>query len=151
MHLVIVTGARDFPYPQIVHRALHYELCAHGPFTLYHGACEDRETGKMTGADSYADEWGHTTPGIEVVTFPARADFDRWGNRGGPIRNRRMVKTAVLTAPRHDIQGLAFPGPRSKGTWNCVSIMKEFHIETDVWGPVRVNNELAAMAREKQP
>lgn len=58
------------------------------------------------------------------------ADWDRLGKRAGPERNARMVAWAAETdrafAPRspHRAAGLgmllAFPGPRSRGTWDCV-------------------------------
>lgn len=134
--LVIVTGGRTYAYPDVVRSRLNAIYVKHGGFTLFHGACLDKETGELTGADAYADEWGNSVPDVTVERFPA--DWDRWRRRAGPIRNRRMVKTGIQRFPREVIHGLAFPEPSSRGTVNCVMIMREFGIEPDVWDYTRV-------------
>lgn len=45
------------------------------------------------------------------------AEWDRLGKRAGPERNARMVRWA---AEREGSILLAFPGPTSRGTWDCV-------------------------------
>lgn len=139
--LVVVTGYRRYMYPHAVWQNLNALYIKHGPFTLFHGACVDRETGEMIGADRFADEWGEMVPAVDVQRFPA--DWDRDGRKAaGPIRNRRMVSAGVMQFPRERIHGLAFPGPDSRGTWNCVKIMRDFGIEPDVWDYARVREEL---------
>ncbi len=144
-HLVVVTGARDYPevYRRIVDANLNTLYVKYGVFTLFHGACRDKRTGEMVGADRYADDWAQTVPGLEPDRFEAQ--WTRHGYAAGPSRNRAMVSEAVRRVPRENIHGLAFPGPRSRGTWGCVSIMKEFHIEVDVWGVTRAREWLASL------
>jgi hypothetical protein len=103
----------------------------------------------MTGADRYADDWGRQYPDDVVEVEPVPADW-RWGVRGGPIRNRKMVNMAVLRIPRREnIHGLVFPEPGSRGTWNCKGIMEDFHIKVDIWTPARVNAWLAEQAKAR--
>jgi hypothetical protein len=142
-HLVIVTGGRDYPYPRIVHSNLNALYVKHGRFILFHGACRDRLTGEMTGADQYADDWAQTVHDIEVKAFDA--DWDQHGSAAGPIRNHGMVIEAVNTVPRERIHGLAFPSPRSRGTWNCVKLMKDYGIEPDVWRTTRARTWLNSL------
>lgn len=129
--IVIVTGARDFPYPRVVHAQLDVIRIQRGRFLLFHGACTPRGSSEMTGADRYADDWGKAEPGIEVKPFPA--DWITFGNAAGPIRNTEMVNTALSLLPADQILGLAFPGPRSRGTWDCVKKMNAAHITCDEW------------------
>lgn len=143
MHLVIVTGGRDYPYPRIVHANLNTLYVRHGKFRLFHGACRKKSTGEMIGADRYADDWAQTVPGLEPERF--EADWDRHGDDAGPIRNRKMVVTAVRSVPRERIHGLAFPSPGSRGTWNCVRHMRDFGIEPDVWRIARVRDWLKSL------
>lgn len=75
-------------------------------------------TGAATGADQLAVEWARAR-GIEAVEYPA--DWDRFGNEAGPIRNRKM-----LDEEKPDWV-LAFPG--GKGTANMVRQAKERGVE----------------------
>lgn len=140
-HLVVVTGYRHYAYPTIVRMTLDTLYVKHGPFILFHGACRDKLTGEMVGADQYADDWGQRCPDVEVVPF--EADWHEHGDPAGPIRNRLMVETAVRRVPVANIHGLAFPGPGSRGTWNCVKVMRDHGIEPDVWGYARVRSWLS--------
>jgi hypothetical protein len=133
---VIFTGARDHPYPEPVYARLDGLYAVSGPFTLYHGACKRRGSEELAGADRYADEWGRRMPGVRVEPRPA--DWGRWQRRAGPIRNRDMVTEVVFEYPRSEILGVAFPGPDSSGTVDCIKRMREFEIEVDVWDPDRV-------------
>lgn len=130
-HLAIVTGGRTYPYPDIVRMTLNSLYVRHGPLVLFHGACTPRGSDEMTGADRYADDWGHSNPDVEVVPF--RADWDRFGDPAGPIRNQEMVEKAVERVPLAYIHGLAFPEPSSRGTRNCMRIMREHGIEPEIW------------------
>lgn len=142
--LVLGTGARGYLYPEVVHARLDELYALHGPFILIHGACGESLNPppgvkeEMRGVDRYMDDWGRRTSGIDVR--PIRADW--WGplHKGaGPARNAKMVREAVLTVPRDQILGLAFPGPRSTGTWDCITRMRNHKIEVDVWGVNRVH------------
>lgn len=140
--VVVVTGGRDFLYPDIVRMNLSSLYVQHGGFTLFHGACRDKRTGEMVGADRFADDWGQPIPDVEVKRF--EADWALHGYRAGPIRNRQMVAEAVRRVPREMIHGLAFPTPRSRGTWGCVKEMSRFHIEPDVWDYPRIKDWLSS-------
>ena len=136
MKLVVVTGGRTYAYPQIVSMVLNSLFVEFGSFILFHGACTPRGSKEMTGADRYANEWGFTQPSVEVVPFPA--DWTRYGDDAGPIRNELMVKTALQRVGARHIQGLAFPEPGSRGTYNCRRIMLENDIVVDTWNYARV-------------
>lgn len=81
---ILVTGSRDWPSPEVVHRALA-DVIGRAPvgadIVLVHGACR-------TGADAQADRWARAS-GIRVETHPARWDVYR--KRAGFIRNTQMV------------------------------------------------------------
>lgn len=65
------------------------------------------------GVDRWAKEWAVNVGvegRVEVECFPA--DWKRLGKRAGVVRNSRMVAEGADLC-------LAFPGPGSKGTWDC--------------------------------
>lgn len=128
--ILIVTGGRSYPYPVMVWMSLDLFLGEHGPFTLYHGDCRDIH-GNPRGADFYAQQWANVYPQVGVLPFPA--DFDRWGRKAGPLRNRHMVATAYQTAGPDHVYGLAFPHGVSKGTRGCMKIMDGFRIPYRTW------------------
>lgn len=130
-HLVIVTGGRRHAYPDFVRHHLNAIYVELGGFLLFHGACRDKETGEMTGVDKYADEWGNSVHDVDVRPF--EADWDRWGDRAGLIRNDDMVGTGARLYPLDRIHGLAFPQPGSRGTMNCAAIMRRYGITPKVW------------------
>lgn len=79
---VIVCGGRNFRSPAQVFKKLD-EIHAATPITAL-------MQGGATGADSFARDWAATKP--EVQRFVCRADWDRWGNAAGPMRNARMLE-----------------------------------------------------------
>lgn len=129
--IIIVTGWRYWPYPVAVWKQLDARFRMLGPFTLFHGACEDRSTGELIGADRHADDWGNAQRGVLVERRPA--DWDRFKRSAGPIRNQGMVDEALTLAPPENIHGLAFPGPGSRGTINCIKCMDDAGIAVDTW------------------
>lgn len=73
-----------------------------------------------TGIDALARGFAraHQRKGLPVVrTF--LANWREFGRKAGPLRNGEMVRWANEL---DTIQGvlLAFPGPTSRGTWDCV-------------------------------
>ena len=74
--------------------------------------------GSAAGADTIAASWA-VELGRENLRFPA--DWKRFGNRAGPIRNKRMI-----TEGKPDLV-IAFPG--GKGTANMIKQAKEHGIE----------------------
>jgi LmbE family N-acetylglucosaminyl deacetylase len=45
------------------------------------------------------------------------ADWKKYNKAAGAIRNSDMVKAAELLGVK---EGYAYPGPNSKGTWDCI-------------------------------
>lgn len=79
-------------------------LTAGRPVVIVHGACH------LGGVDRVAAQWAQRTPGADHEPHPAQ-----WkGGRGaGPRRNGEMVALGAVVC-------LAFPGPDSTGTWDCL-------------------------------
>lgn len=132
-HVVIVTGGRSYPEElrPVVYSNLRDQYILHGPFVLFHGACQPRGSSEMTGADRYADDWAQIHPDVDLRPRPA--DWDARGDQAGPARNWSMVQEALTLAPASRILGLAFPEPGSRGTWNCVRHMKDAYIHVEEW------------------
>lgn len=65
--------------------------------------------GGARGADSLARDWALTKS--EIVRFQCKADWDKYGNAAGAIRNKRMLEW-------HPALVVAFPG--GKGTADMV-------------------------------
>lgn len=106
---VIVTGSRAWPDPVRVAHELNTLYLQHGPFVLVHGAC-------ATGADAAAAHWYEVCGmdlGCTEVTYPA--DWDAFGRKAGPIRNRQMVEGGADLV-------LAFPLFDSRGTKNTIDL-----------------------------
>ncbi len=108
IYRVIASGWRDWPASHRDWIWLHLNETVAIPngrrLVLAHGQCP------YGGADLFAEQWaGHY--GFEAERNPA--DFDRLGKAAGPQRNTRMI------AKGGDLC-VAFPGPGSRGTWDCV-------------------------------
>lgn len=71
--------------------------------------------GDASGADAYAREWAFNSL-ADGKTAIFLADWDQYGKKAGPMRNREMLDTV-----KPDIL-LAFfiPGEVNSGTWDCV-------------------------------
>lgn len=98
--IVLVTGSREWPFPEIIHGVLELLPIAH----LVHG--------DATGADRIAGRWA-TSHGIPVSAHPA--EWDRDGLAAGPKRNQRMLDLH----PDIDLV-LAFPLDWSIGTRDMI-------------------------------
>lgn len=107
MTRILITGSRHWDDPTPIADALTQaweDLGRPGQVTLVHGDCP---TG---GADRLAATQA-TQRGWAVEAHPA--DWDTHGRAAGPLRNQKMVDLGA------DIT-LAFPGPNSRGTWDCI-------------------------------
>lgn len=119
--VIIVTGGRDYADRDRVFAALDLAH-ARTPITLLvHGACVDRHTGELQGADRWADEWARAR-GVPVEPHPA--DWLTWGKAAGPMRNKQMAEAGAHGC-------IAFPGGR--GTTNMVRNAERCGIK--VWRP----------------
>jgi len=105
---ILVTGSRDWPYPEIVWQELNKFLADEGYLTVVHGDAD--------GADSYAKIWVARTSfnrlGVRDERHPA--DWAKHGKAAGPIRNQEMVDLGADLC-------LAFSLNRSRGTADCLN------------------------------
>lgn len=113
---VIVCGSRAWPDPVRVYEGLNQLYLEHGPFTLVHGGC-------ATGADAAAAHW-HIAAGrsLGCVEVKYRADWEKFGKRAGPIRNKRMVEAGADLV-------MAYLHGASNGTRNTISLAAQAGIE----------------------
>lgn len=108
---ILVTGARTTTpeNDQYVASVLRFIaapiLAGGGQVVVVEGRCP------KGGVDRAAQKWAEATPG--VVDKPYPADWSTHGKAAGMIRNAEMVAAGA------DIC-LAFPGPDSVGTWDCL-------------------------------
>jgi hypothetical protein len=108
---VIVTGSRKWPDLLKVTKELTHLYLQHGPFVLVHGACP-------TGADYAAHHWYEMAGqelGCHEVRYPA--DWDQFGTRAGPIRNKQMIEAGADLV-------LAFPLPEGSGTQHTMDLAR---------------------------
>lgn len=116
MYTVIVTGwrhARLFDHGYVVQKALERVWMRNSNGVLLrHGACpiESPDGFRFGGVDGIADAIG-LVYGWDVQPVPAETDLD--GRLLGHERNGLMCEIGADKV-------LAFPGPRSKGTWSCI-------------------------------
>lgn len=105
MKAVLVTGSRYWADPKPIREALEAEA----PDLVVEGGAK--------GADSHAREWARLH-GLGLLTWPD----EHWGGHlSGPARNGCMVSAIdAFKAAGWEVAILAFPGPRSRGTWSCV-------------------------------
>jgi hypothetical protein len=105
---VLVTGSRDWPYPEVVEMELDRLLTS--PLIVVHGACP-------RGADLHADRWACEQERLGVYQVRPEAHPAKWNSYGktaGPIRNQEMVNLGADLC-------LAFRYMGSKGTQDCVN------------------------------
>lgn len=99
---ILVTGSRSWSDVESVRAALVRAARGRADVTVVDGAAR----GLDSIAHGVAAEMGWGTE-----RYPA--DWDRNGGAAGPMRNAEMVALGA------DIC-VAFPGPKSVGTWDCV-------------------------------
>lgn len=83
---------------------------------VVHGDCP------YGGVDKYAEEWSLSRPGASPEAHPAEIAN---GKIKGPERNSRMVALGADLC-------LGFPGPKSRGTWDCLKKAVDAGIPTQV-------------------
>lgn len=107
---IIVAGGRDF-IPQPYHWKWLDELREQYALKGDHGI-EITEVvhGCQRGADTFGKEWAESW-GIEPKPFTA--DWNRFGNRAGPIRNAEMANYLAAESKRgYEVAVVLFPGGR---------------------------------------
>ena len=118
-HLVVVTGARDWPDGEglvaMLREGLRQALegdCEN--FFVLHGDCR-------TGADRWARDWADKS--FAAQSFPMPAQWDKWGKVAGPMRNTAMAEVASnLDGCGWEVSCHAFGLKDSRGgTRDCVT------------------------------
>ena len=106
MTRIAVTGSRKCRARASVYKALERALSEHPDFHLVVGY--DPKDQKFQGLDEIAAQWAMER-GVPLTCYPA--DWARYGNPAGPIRNRLMAISGLKKC-------IAFPG--GKGTANMI-------------------------------
>jgi len=110
---LVVTGGRAYTDRRRVFEVLDLAH-ARKPITLLiHGACCDKKSKLLTGADCWAEEWAIARE-VPYIGVPARWASE--SNAAGPLRNQRMLKDWVPDGC------VAFPG--GSGTNGMVELAK---------------------------
>ncbi|MGW9170116.1 SLOG family protein [Streptomyces decoyicus] len=109
--VVLVTGSRNWENYERVFKALELLRIKSDLLFVRHGDCP-------TGADRAASIWCDFYKGQGVYEIAMSADWGRYGNAAGPIRNREMVDLGA------DIC-VAFPLGPSFGTRNCMKLARQ--------------------------
>jgi hypothetical protein len=122
MTTVLVTGGRDYDGRAVVFTRLDAIDDECGITLLVHGACTDKETGELTGADRWAEEWAIDR---QCAYFGVPAKWRKYGLSAGPRRNEEMPTMCKKMGVPVDLV-VAFPGGR--GTGGMVNIAERLGI-----------------------
>lgn len=134
---IIVTGSRRWNDRPAVWSVLDRLYRVHEHLLVVHGACTNFRTGEMIGADLHADQWVWARKAadwnVEVERHPA--DWDRFYDAAGPLRNSEMVRAGVW-CERCQAKGLvvAFPLGVSRGTRGCMQLARHAQITVEDYG-----------------
>lgn len=113
---ILITGSRDWPDAYSVELAIVETLSKHRltwhEATIVQGDCP-------SGADRFAKDFA-IRMGMSVESHPA--NWDRFGRRAGPIRNKEMVDLGADVC-------LAFIRHKSKGATGTVDLAEKAGIE----------------------
>ena len=122
--IVVVTGSRSFPSFAIVHKCLAKlqgkAKAAGEPLIVVHGAAR--------GVDAFADTAAKFL-GCEVRTYPA--DWQRFGKRAGPQRNREMLDKECPDLVIGFLDTRSLPGV--SGTLDCLRAAEERKLTWDLY------------------
>ncbi len=109
---VIVTGSRDWPFPEQI-----YEALTNGCFNVV-------IQGGARGADRFAYFWAKKN---NMKSITINADWDKYGKRAGFIRNEVMLRKF----PKAWVYAFCLNG--SKGTVNCYMKAKELGMNVRIF------------------
>lgn len=117
---ILVCGGRDFTNWVLFNQTLHH--------VIYDGDHTDYSKqviihGKAKGADTLAGQWADIN-NVPVLKYPA--DWNTYGKAAGTIRNQQMIDEG-----KPDLV-VAFPTPKSKGTWDMIRRAEKHGIKTIV-------------------
>lgn len=116
---ILITGWRDWPesHAFVIDQHLDgiaFDLASR-PIVIVHGKCP------YGGVDLYAERWANKKSGATHEPHPAQRTAQ--GKILGPARNSKMVNLGANVC-------LSFPGPGSRGTWDCTSKAVDADIPT---------------------
>lgn len=119
---ILITGWRHATqaHGQLIHRTLEeiaFNTGLNSRVIVVHGAC------RYGGVDHYAEQWATNSPYGIPEAHPAES-FGGWPSCG-PKRNSHMVSLGADLC-------LGFPGPNSRGTWDCLRKAVDAGIPTRV-------------------
>lgn len=119
--VIIVTGSRKWTRQDRVWLILDSYM----PRTVVEGNCP-------TGADLHARQWCSRV-GLHPKSYTA--EWNRYGNKAGPIRNGRMLRDWMHFP---DVRVIAFPTPDGSGTQDCVKQARALGIAVENYGDVKL-------------
>lgn len=103
---VAVVGSRYFKDYDEMKRVLDAYREKHGLYFIVSGGAR--------GADELAERYAKERE-ISYTIFVA--EWSKYRNKAGPRRNLKIVETCDVV--------IAFPGPKSKGTWNTINLARK--------------------------
>lgn len=118
--LILVSGSREFPSPDLVKEHIRKEVTAHD--RVMHGCAR--------GVDTWAEEAARAI-GATILRRPA--DWDRYGKRAGMLRNEVMFEEARQA---NDLRILIFWDGQSRGTKHMIDRCIAFGIPHEIIRPV---------------
>ncbi len=142
---VVVTGGREFTDGKRIKDDLR-SLITHGLVKCAQGGngVPDHDTGPTDWVPTKsADALALYVCGIlsvDAETYAVKRFLDGPWPAAGNVRNRRMLKAEMPDAV------LAYPDPKSRGTWNCVADAHRMGIPVAILAPEgRIREEAQAM------
>ncbi len=116
--VVVITGSRYWQHADYIHQILK------GADHLIVGDCP-------TGADAMALRYAQHLWDNGLEWHRYRADWEKFGRRAGPERNRRIAEAAhvALSHEGHSVEAHAFlcRDYINKGTLSCIELLKAFY------------------------
>lgn len=121
---LIIAGSRWFDNFRFISEKLDYYTQNLYEITVISGCCDvgkltfERPDGtKVYGVDGMGERWAEDN-GLYCDYYPA--NWTKFGNSAGPIRNREMGLVATHC--------IVFPGTRSKGSKSMIEIAEELKL-----------------------
>lgn len=125
---IIVAGGRDFKNYNLLEDTLYGYLRDVNDRNIVDSPSQVKFiSGCCKGADILGEQFACRHE-YDVIRFPA--NWDKYGNAAGPIRNEQMAKYAVADGNRGVL--VAFWDGKSKGTKSMIGLAKKYGLEVHV-------------------
>lgn len=123
VHLVI-TGSRDWTDTEFIWQALDDILMLNSIDKFYHGGAR--------GADTIGRDWALSH---NIRTYRFMAEWKKYGNSAGPMRNMKMLDSAIQSAEKYEdeLQVVAFRLGKSRGTTHMVEYSKSAGVDVIIF------------------